>query len=161
MKIFEGKALSLNKFISQLLSDFLKTILSSLNLCGCTCISKNSFNLNIIVNNYLCTFIKLFTYYYFMCIVSDYMHICVPCRCLIFMEVRRWHPIPWNWSYWQLWATWHGYYKLNLCPAKLLNHLSSSDLYSPQTHILTSFCNIFIISTFKVYNIITDYLGIC
>lgn len=42
----------------------------------------------------------IYVYNCFACV-----HVCVPHGCLVLMESRRGHPIPWHWSYRQIWAT--------------------------------------------------------
>jgi hypothetical protein len=43
--------------------------------------------------------------------VYEYLHTCITCLCLVSTEDRRKHPVSWNWSLRQLWATLSKYWK--------------------------------------------------
>ena len=36
---------------------------------------------------------------YLMCEYFAYLYVAIPPECLVFMEVRRGHQVPWNWNY--------------------------------------------------------------
>lgn len=51
-------------------------------------------------------FLRFFTFLkkFYVCGCFSYMYVCAPRVWYQPTEVRRWHWIPWNWSYRQLWA---------------------------------------------------------